>query len=99
MFLSHAGGNRLGNGEGWEAAAKAAASAEVRVLRGRVALLEAERDRLNERRDYAERELNKSIDETARLRALVSEILQRIEEIGVIGSKNDEWRERAGLTS
>jgi len=33
------------------------------------------------------------------LRKLVAEIIERIEQIGVIGSKNDEWRKRAGLPS
>ena len=60
-------------------------------------------------RDYAERELNKSIDATAELRALVAEILREVE-LGTLGQHNAaatsrtlartaQWRERARRTS
>lgn len=53
VFLSHPGGNRLGNAEGWEASAKAAieaaAQAELAALRVRAGELRASLDTLTDR--------------------------------------------------
>lgn len=61
--------------------------------------LRAERDSLTGRAEYAERELNKSIDETALLRHLVGEILGALgpRPNGISNPQIAKWRARAGL--